>query len=197
MSRHTHPSAHPDDPHYVSRTGWLRAAVMGANDGIVSISSLIVGIAASGAGHSAVLLAGLAGLSAGALSMAAGEYVSVSSQADIERADISRETRALLEDPETELQELAEIYRGRGLSSETAMLVARESARLALVPRTTIVCTVHRHDCSPAPPRGRRSLTCHRSGVPLCAAGATLCADGPPAVATRLAHDRRRPARRT
>ena len=126
MSRHTHPSAHPDDPHYVSRTGWLRAAVMGANDGIVSISSLIVGIAASGAGHSAVLLAGLAGLSAGALSMAAGEYVSVSSQSDIERADISRETRALLEDPETELQELAEIYRGRGLSDETAMLVARE-----------------------------------------------------------------------
>ncbi|MFV0293661.1 MAG: VIT family protein [Paracoccus sp. (in: a-proteobacteria)] len=126
MSRHTHPNAHPDDPHYVSRSGWLRAAVLGANDGIVSVASLLVGVAAAGADRHAVLLAGLAGLSAGALSMAAGEYVSVSSQMDIERADIKRETRALDEDPETELIELAEIYKARGLAPETAMRVARE-----------------------------------------------------------------------
>ncbi|MDO5657536.1 MAG: VIT family protein [Paracoccus sp. (in: a-proteobacteria)] len=126
MSRHTHPSAHPDDPHFISRSGWLRAAVLGANDGIVSISSLLVGVAASGADRNAIIIAGLAGLSAGALSMAAGEYVSVSSQADIERADIARETRALEEDPHTELEELTEIYERRGLSPETARLVARE-----------------------------------------------------------------------
>lgn len=126
MSRHTHADAHPDDPHFISRSGWLRAAVLGANDGIVSVASLLVGIAASGADRHAVLLAGIAGLSAGALSMAAGEYVSVSSQSDIERADIKRETRALDEDPETELIELAQIYEARGLAPETAMRVARE-----------------------------------------------------------------------
>lgn len=126
MSRHTHADAHPDDPHFISRSGWLRAAVLGANDGIVSVSSLLVGIAASGADRHSVLLAGVAGLSAGALSMAAGEYVSVSSQSDIERADIKRETRALKEDPETELRELAEIYEARGLAPETALKVARE-----------------------------------------------------------------------
>lgn len=126
MSRYTHADAHPDDPHFISRSGWLRAAVLGANDGIVSVASLLVGIAASGADRHSVLLAGVAGLSAGALSMAAGEYVSVSSQADIERADIRRETRALDEDPETELIELAEIYEARGLAPETAMRVARE-----------------------------------------------------------------------
>lgn len=126
MSRHTHADAHPDDPHFISRSGWLRAAVLGANDGIVSTASLLVGIAASGADRSTILLAGVAGLSAGALSMAAGEYVSVSSQSDIERADIRRETRALQDDPETELQELAEIYEARGLAPETALRVARE-----------------------------------------------------------------------
>ncbi|MFD1794796.1 VIT family protein [Paracoccus aurantiacus] len=126
MSRHTHADAHPDDPHFISRSGWLRAAVLGANDGIVSVASLLVGIAASGADRHAILLAGVAGLSAGALSMAAGEYVSVSSQSDIERADIKRETRALDEDPETELIELAEIYQARGLAPDTAMRVARE-----------------------------------------------------------------------
>lgn len=126
MSRHTHADAHPDDPHFISRSGWLRAAVLGANDGIVSVASLLVGIAASGADRHAIMLAGVAGLSAGALSMAAGEYVSVSSQSDIERADIKRETRALNEDPETELIELAEIYEARGLAPETAMRVARE-----------------------------------------------------------------------
>ena len=126
MSRHTHPDAHPHDPHYISRSGWLRAAVLGANDGIVSVSSLLVGIAAAGSDHAAVLLSGLAGLTAGAMSMAAGEYVSVSSQSDIERADIRRETEALAVNPDVEMQELAAIYLHRGLSSETAHLVARE-----------------------------------------------------------------------
>lgn len=126
MTRHTHPEAHPDDPHYVSRSGWLRAAVLGANDGIVSVASLLAGFAASGADHAAVMLAGLAGLSAGALSMAAGEYVSVSSQSDIERADILRETQALDDNPHVELAELAAIYEQRGLSPDTALLVASE-----------------------------------------------------------------------
>ncbi len=91
----TKPSAHPDDPHYLMRSGWLRAAVLGANDGIVSTSSLIVGVAAANPEPGAVLIAGVAGLAAGAMSMAAGEYVSVSSQSDIEKADIARETLAL------------------------------------------------------------------------------------------------------
>lgn len=126
MTRYTHPDAHPDDPHFVSRSGWIRAAVLGANDGIVSTASLLVGIAASGANQHQVLLAGLAGLSAGALSMAAGEYVSVSSQSDIEQADILREHAALHNNPHTELEELMAIYEERGLSPETAKLVAHE-----------------------------------------------------------------------
>lgn len=119
-------SAHPDDPHYVSRSGWLRAAVLGANDGVVSVSSLIVGVAAADPNPSTVVIAGIAGLSAGAMSMAAGEYVSVSSQSDTERADIVRETQALKELPEAELAELAAIYREKGLSDETALVVAKE-----------------------------------------------------------------------
>jgi VIT1/CCC1 family predicted Fe2+/Mn2+ transporter len=119
-------SAHPGDPHYIMRSGWLRAAVLGANDGVVSVSSLIVGVAAADATPSAVIVAGIAGLSAGAMSMAAGEYVSVSSQSDTERADIARETEALRDLPEAELTELAEIYQEKGLSEETALLVARE-----------------------------------------------------------------------
>ncbi len=122
----THPEAHPHDPHYVSRSGWLRAAVLGANDGIVSVGSLIVGVASVAADPEAVLMAGVAGLVAGAMSMAAGEYVSVSSQADIEHADIRRERRALHADPEIELQELTEIYLARGLAPETARIVAVE-----------------------------------------------------------------------
>ncbi len=122
----TKPSAHPDDPHYLTRSGWLRAAVLGANDGIVSTSSLVVGVAAADPNPTAVLIAGVAGLAAGAMSMAAGEYVSVSSQSDIERADIARETQALKDSPEEELEELAAIYRERGLSDKTALLVARE-----------------------------------------------------------------------
>ena len=119
-------SAHPDEPHYVSRSGWLRAAVLGANDGIVSVSSLVVGVAAAGPDPRAVLIAGIAGLVAGAMSMAAGEYVSVSSQSDTERADIEREKRSLAEAPDAEIKELAAIYRERGLSHATAELVARE-----------------------------------------------------------------------
>ncbi|NIZ13613.1 VIT family protein [Phaeobacter sp. HF9A] len=119
-------SAHSDDPHYVTRSGWLRAAVLGANDGIVSVSSLIVGVAAADPAPQAVLIAGAAGLAAGAMSMAAGEYVSVSSQSDIERADIKREEIALAEMPEQELEELIAIYEERGLSRKTAETVARE-----------------------------------------------------------------------
>src|SRR5690606_17852458 len=119
----TYQSAH-EEVHFVNRSGWLRAAVLGANDGIVSISSLIVGVEA--ADPTVVLVAGSAGLAAVAMSMAAGEYVSVSSQSDIEKADISREQKALLGMPDEEEAELASIYRGRGLSAETAALVARE-----------------------------------------------------------------------
>jgi len=119
-------SAHPDDPHYVVRSGWIRAAVLGANDGVVSISSLIVGVAAADPNPGTVIIAGIAGLSAGAMSMAAGEYVSVSSQSDTERADIVRETQALKELPEAELAELATIYQEKGLSEATALLVAKE-----------------------------------------------------------------------
>jgi VIT1/CCC1 family predicted Fe2+/Mn2+ transporter len=110
----------------VSRSGWLRAAVLGANDGVVSVSSLIVGVAAADTDPSTVIIAGIAGLSAGAMSMAAGEYVSVSSQSDTERADIARESQALKELPEAELAELAAIYREKGLSEETALVVAKE-----------------------------------------------------------------------
>jgi len=110
----------------VDRVAWLRAAVMGANDGIVSVASIIVGVAAADPNPRAVLIAGAAGLAAGAMSMAAGEYVSVSSQADLEGADIERERQALLDDPAGEEAELAEIYRSRGLSDATAQLVARE-----------------------------------------------------------------------
>ena len=119
-------SAHPGEPHYVTRSGWLRAAVLGANDGVVSVSSLIVGVAAANPDPGTVVIAGIAGLSAGAMSMAAGEYVSVSSQSDTERADIVREEKALQELPEEELAELAAIYREKGLSEETALVVARE-----------------------------------------------------------------------
>lgn len=108
----------------VHRIGWLRAAVLGANDGIVSTASLLVGVASAGSTRSAVLVAGLAGLVAGAMSMAAGEYVSVSSQADAEKADIVRETRELREAPDAELDELTRIYMGRGLDKDLARQVA-------------------------------------------------------------------------
>lgn len=119
-------TAHPGDPHYITRSGWLRAAVLGANDGVVSVSSLIVGVAAADSNPATVVIAGIAGLSAGAMSMAAGEYVSVSSQSDTERADIARESTALRDLPEAEIAELAALYRERGLSEATANLVAKE-----------------------------------------------------------------------
>ncbi len=114
------------DNHYIHRSNWLRAAVLGANDGILSVASIAIGIASSGAERTAIILAGVAGLVAGALSMAAGEYVSVSSQTDIEKSDIEREKKELEEMPELELQLLAAIYEKRGLKKETALLVAQE-----------------------------------------------------------------------
>ena len=112
--------------HYLDRVGWLRAAVLGANDGILSTASLFMGIAATQAGTRELLVAGVAALTAGALSMATGEYVSVSSQADTEAADLARERQELAEDPEHELQELAGIYRLRGLTPELALEVAQQ-----------------------------------------------------------------------
>ena len=112
--------------HRTHRIGWLRAAVLGANDGIVSTASLIIGVAASGASRNEVLVAGMAGLVAGAMSMAAGEYVSVSSQADTEAADIERERTELSDEPERELDELSSMYQARGLDADLARRVAVE-----------------------------------------------------------------------
>jgi len=114
------------DNHYIHRSNWLRAAVLGANDGILSTASLAIGVAAASDLREPIVLATLAGLVAGALSMAAGEYVSVSSQTDVEKADIERERLELEETPELELQRLAEIYENRGLKKETALIVAKE-----------------------------------------------------------------------
>ncbi|NUM49751.1 MAG: VIT family protein [Flavobacteriales bacterium] len=114
------------DSHYIHRSNWLRAAVLGANDGIISVSSLAIGVATASTTKDPILLATIAGLVAGALSMAAGEYVSVSSQTDIEKADIEREKQELKEMPEAEMKILAEIYVKRGLKKETALQVAKE-----------------------------------------------------------------------
>jgi VIT1/CCC1 family predicted Fe2+/Mn2+ transporter len=119
--RHLH-----KESHLVERIGWLRAAVLGANDGIISTASLILGVAAATAAKSDILLAGIAGLVAGAMSMAAGEYVSVSSQSDTEQADFARERRELAEDPEFEKEELAQIYTARGLEIGLARQVAQQ-----------------------------------------------------------------------
>jgi VIT1/CCC1 family predicted Fe2+/Mn2+ transporter len=114
------------DSHFIHRSNWLRAAVLGANDGIISISSLAIGVATASTERDPILLATIAGLVAGVLSMAAGEYVSVSSQTDIEKADIEREKLELEQMPETELSILAQIYEKRGLKKETALQVAKE-----------------------------------------------------------------------
>ena len=114
------------DNHYIHRSNWLRAAVLGANDGILSTASIAIGVTAASGLRDPIVLATLAGLVAGALSMAAGEYVSVSSQTDVEKADIERERQELIEMPEIELQRLADIYEERGLKKETAMTVAME-----------------------------------------------------------------------
>lgn len=113
------------EAHRSGRAGWLRAAVLGADDGIISTASLVIGVAASNASRGAVLVAGLAGLVAGAMSMAVGEYVSVSSQRDAERADVDLERRQLAADPEAELAELTDIYMRRGLERELAATVAK------------------------------------------------------------------------
>lgn len=116
---------HQAERHYMARVGWLRAAVLGANDGIVSTASLVLGVAAAGTSQTGILVAGVAGLVAGAMSMAAGEYVSVSSQSDTERADLARERVELATEPELERSELAKIYVERGLPLELADQVAR------------------------------------------------------------------------
>ena len=121
MARTTHPEIHR-----TSRVGWLRAAVLGANDGIVSTASLLVGVAAASVSRDELLTVGMAGLVAGAMSMAAGEYVSVSSQADTEAADLAREREELLTEPESEHLELAMIYQSRGLTPELASQVAHQ-----------------------------------------------------------------------
>lgn len=112
--------------HYIHRSNWLRAAVLGANDGILSVASLAIGVAAASDTREPIILAVVAGLVAGALSMSAGEYVSVSSQTDVERADIEREKQELASMPEIELKRLAQIYEDRGLKKVTALLVAQE-----------------------------------------------------------------------
>ena len=121
MARTTH-----RENHRIDRIGWLRAAVLGANDGIVSTASLVVGVAAAGTSQHSILVTGVAGLVAGAMSMAAGEYVSVHSQADTEKADLSREQAELLKDPAAEQRELAAIYAARGLQPDLAQQVAQQ-----------------------------------------------------------------------
>jgi vacuolar iron transporter family protein len=148
---------HPE-VHLSHRSNWLRAAVLGANDGIVSTASLALGVAASGASGGAIVVAGIAGLTAGALSMAAGEYVSVSSQRDSERADLRLEQRELLSDPEGELRELAEIYEVRGLPAALALEVA---------------ATLTRHGALDAHARDELGLDEERMARPLQAAWAS------------------------
>ena len=134
--------------HYGHRGNWLRAAVLGANDGILSTASIIIGVAAASTTREPVILAGVAGLVAGALSMAAGEYVSVSSQTDIEKADLARERKELEEMPEEELKELAGIYEKRGLSKNLALQVATELTAacngwawvISLIPNSSRAC---------------------------------------------------------
>lgn len=124
--KHLNPLKDYLSPHYIHKSNWLRAAVLGANDGLLSTASIVVGVASASDSRGAIVLAALAGLVAGALSMATGEYVSVSSQTDIEQSDIAREAKELEEMPEAELQFLATIYEQRGLKKETALQVARE-----------------------------------------------------------------------
>ncbi len=125
-AKHINPLKAYLSPHYIHKSNWLRAAVLGANDGILSTASIAIGVAAASDAREPIILASLAGLVAGALSMAAGEYVSVSSQTDIEKADISREEKELRDNPEKELQYLATIYEQRGLKKDTALKVAQE-----------------------------------------------------------------------
>jgi VIT1/CCC1 family predicted Fe2+/Mn2+ transporter len=153
MARRRHPESHLS-----YRSGWLRAAILGANDGIVSTASLVLGVAASGASGAAIITAGIAGLTAGALSMAAGEYVSVSSQRDSELADLTLERRELRSDPEGELRELTGIYRRRGVPPELASSVAE---------------ALTEHDALQAHARDELGLTEERQARPFQAAWAS------------------------
>ncbi|MDG1656532.1 MAG: VIT family protein [Schleiferiaceae bacterium] len=146
------------EKHYVNRSNWIRAAVLGANDGILSVSSIAVGVASASATSAPVVVATLAGLVAGALSMAAGEYVSVSSQSDIEQADLTRERKELEEMPEVEERELAKIYVARGLTEVTAAEVARQ---------------LHEHDALAAHARDELGINEMTTAQPLQAAGAS------------------------
>jgi vacuolar iron transporter family protein len=143
------------EAHRAGREGWLRASVLGANDGILSTAGLVVGVAAADVSHTAVVTAGIAGVVAGALSMAAGEYVSVSSQSDVEDSDLALERWELAEDPEGELRELARIYEARGLTPELAHEVALQLTE---------------HDALGAHARDELGLTAHRRAQPLQAA---------------------------
>ncbi|WP_394003113.1 VIT family protein [Luteimonas sp. WGS1318] len=154
--RRLHPEHHRGD-----RVGWLRAAVLGANDGIVSISGLVVGVAAAGSPHATVLLTGVAGTVAGAMSMAAGEYVSVRSQLDTERADLATERAELRDTPDQELEELAGIYRARGLDAALARQVAVQLTA---------------HDALGAHARDELGFSHTVSARPLQAAGASAAA---------------------
>ncbi|HDZ80929.1 MAG TPA: VIT family protein [Roseobacter sp.] len=148
-------SRHHLENHNISRVGWLRAAVLGANDGLVSTASIIVGVAAAAAGSAEILLAGTAGLVAGAMSMAAGEYVSVSSQSDTEGADLARERQELIEQPDEELGELAATFVERGVSETIALEVARQLTK---------------HDAIGAHAREELGITDHSTARPLQAA---------------------------
>lgn len=147
--------------HFLQRSGWLRAAVLGANDGIISTASLLMGVAAAGTNHEILLMTGIAGLVAGALSMAAGEYVSVSSQTDIEQADLAREAAELKNNPDSELRELTGIYIQRGLSPELAKQVAQ---------------VLSQHDSLAAHARDELGLHDHNQAQPLQAALASAFA---------------------
>lgn len=151
----------PKEGHFINRSGWLRAAILGANDGIVSTASLLVGVAAAGMDRTGLILTGLAGLTAGAFSMAAGEYVSVSAQSDIEAADLERERRALDEDPIYELGELADGLINRGVDPKIAREVALQMTA---------------HDALDAHAREELGLTELASSNPLEAAGASAAA---------------------
>jgi len=146
---------HHIERHWAKRIGWLRAAVLGANDGIVSTASLIIGVGAAGASHSNIIIAGGAALVAGAMSMAAGEYVSVSSQADTEEADLDRERKELATDIESELKELTHIYVGRGLEQTLAKQVAQQ---------------LMEHDALAAHARDELGISLHNKAKPIQAA---------------------------
>ena len=172
MSRHSrHPELHRSD-----RVGWLRAAVLGANDGIVSVAGLVVGVAASGASASTILATGVAGTVAGAMSMAAGEYVSVQTQADTEAADLAAEKRELHEDPHSELEELSAIYRHRGLDPALARQVAEQLTA---------------HDALGAHARDELGITdtlrAHPLQAALASAGAFTCGAALPVLTALLA----------